>query len=120
VPALHRHLGSDTTPNAFRVYFARHFLPRAKLIRDTVSNGIDPKDLNLDVSESKGIGTVSAHINPPSIEIQQFFGSDATPNGIRFQISTRFKEHVKLLKQAHSEGKDCKDVPLSTGTKDSG
>jgi hypothetical protein len=60
VPALHRHLGSDTTPNAFRVYFARHFLPRAKLIRDTVSNGIDPKDLNLDVSESKGIGTVSA------------------------------------------------------------
>lgn len=132
MPALHRHLGSDTTPNALRVYFARHFLPRSKLIRDAVSNGIDPKDLSLDVSESKGTtGTVSAsaithfanfHIlmRCPSIEIQQFFGSDATSNGIKFQMNTRFKEHVKRLKQAHSEGKDCKDVPLSTGAKDSG
>ena len=55
--ALHRHLGSDTTPGALRVYFARHITPKVQLIRDTVNNGVDPKDLNLEsVSKLSGTG----------------------------------------------------------------
>jgi hypothetical protein len=46
-------------------------------------------------------------------EIQQFFGSDATAGGIRFQFSARIKEDVSLLKQARIDGIDCKDVVLS-------
>jgi hypothetical protein len=50
-------------------------------------------------------------------EIQQFFGSDATAAGIRFQFATRIKDDVKLLKQARNEGKDCKDVELGGSAK---
>ncbi|KIM99632.1 hypothetical protein OIDMADRAFT_55547 [Oidiodendron maius Zn] len=103
--ALHRHLGSDTTPGALRVYFTRHITPKVQLIRDSVNNGVDPKDLNLE-----SVSKLS--------EVQQFFGSDATASGIKFQFATRIKEHVKLLKQARSEGKDCKDVALSSGGND--
>lgn len=55
-----------------------------------------------------------------STEIQQFFGSDATIAGIRFQFATRIKDDVKLLKQARNEGQDCKDVVLSSGEKGKG
>jgi hypothetical protein len=55
-----------------------------------------------------------------STETQQFFGSDATAAGIRFQFASRIKDHVKLLKQARSESRDCKDVALSGGVNDNG
>lgn len=53
-------------------------------------------------------------------EVQQFFGSDATVGGIRFQFATNIKDNVQLLKQAREDGKDCKDVVLSGGAKEKG
>lgn len=43
-------------------------------------------------------------------EIQAFFGSDATPGGIRWQMDTKFKPNVQALKAARDRGIDCKDV----------
>jgi hypothetical protein len=51
------------------------------------------------------------------IEIRQFFGSDASTGGIKFQFSTRIKDDVSLLKQARKNGIDCKDVVLSAKAK---
>jgi len=46
------------------------------------------------------------------IEIHQFFGSDATIAGIRFQFSTTFKGYANQLKVARESGIDCKNVVL--------
>jgi hypothetical protein len=56
--ALHRHFGSDTTPGALRIYFMRNITPKVQLIRDTVHDGVDPKDLDLE-GASKRSGTGS-------------------------------------------------------------
>jgi hypothetical protein len=50
------------------------------------------------------------------LEIQQFFGSDATAGGIKFQFHTRVKEDVKILIAARAAGTDCKDAILSCGS----
>jgi hypothetical protein len=52
----------------------------------------------------------------PSItEIQRFFGSDVTPNGIACQFATRWKNNVKQLKDADAARMDCKGVNLDGG-----
>ncbi|PQE28075.1 hypothetical protein CJF32_00005822 [Rutstroemia sp. NJR-2017a WRK4] len=47
-------------------------------------------------------------------EIQQCFGSDATPAGIKFQFATTFKKNVADIQGARSSGTDCKDITLSS------
>ncbi|KAK0124025.1 hypothetical protein ONS95_009011 [Cadophora gregata] len=59
VPAeLAKHFGSDTTQGGIAKMFSRHILPQAKLVRDCVQSGGDPKDLSLggDVKDTPGKG----------------------------------------------------------------
>lgn len=48
-----------------------------------------------------------------SLELHEYFGSDATLGGLKFQFATRIKGDVQALKDSKSAGIDCKFAVLS-------
>lgn len=54
------------------------------------------------------------------LEIQQFYGSDATPAGLRFQYFDRIRYAVQALRAARAAGIDCKLVVLNGGVNTKG
>ncbi|KAG4439123.1 hypothetical protein IFR05_005410 [Cadophora sp. M221] len=103
---LAKHFGSDTTPGGISKIFSRHIAPQAKLVRDCVQTGGDPKDLNL-------VGDVKIDASKGGKkDIAEWFGSDATAGGIRFQFSARIKKDIDALREGRGNGVDCKDIAL--------
>lgn len=50
-------------------------------------------------------------VNTPT-EVARIFGSDATPNGLRFQFTDRFKPVAKRQLDMLAAGQDPKDINL--------
>lgn len=56
------------------------------------------------------------HLVNAGLEIARLFGSDCTPNGIRFQVTDRLKYLGKRQSDYSAAGKDPKDIDLSGGS----
>ncbi|CZR56747.1 uncharacterized protein PAC_06636 [Phialocephala subalpina] len=131
-----RIMDSDSTPRGFHFQFLKRYKPIGKRQLEMIDAGKDPKDIDLDsikgiraIRTKKGpkgqiaafqhflTSTFSLHYTASidsSTEIASIMGSDATPNGIRFQFTDRFKPIAKRQLEMKGAGLDGKDIDLDS------
>ncbi|TVY90620.1 hypothetical protein LAWI1_G001155 [Lachnellula willkommii] len=90
--------------------------PNAALIQKARAAGEDCKNLGIGGDKVSKGGSTNFIISCPLIniiaEMARIFGSDCTPNGLRFQFTDRIKPVVNRQLDMLAEGNDPKDIIL--------
>ncbi|KAF4613410.1 hypothetical protein G7Y89_g15477 [Cudoniella acicularis] len=104
-----KHFGSDATSGGLSKYFSRNIMPNAKLIRECVQAGNDPKDVLFQQGEIKSKNASKNGGN----EIAKHFGSDTSPGALQIHFFRQVKPDVKRLQECVKAGGDPKDLNIA-------